>query len=309
MLFALGALALVLCFGLIFNADGAFFRGYIHTATLGQLSGYLIMACGMTIVILSGGIDLSAGSIVAISGVLASHLYKDLQWPAAAAMGAGLLSGVACGATSGIAVAYFRLQPFVATLAMMAFARGVAKWTTEGKKVVLMDMPASWDWLDRNIPIAGGFQLPTVVLPAIACVGMVLVLLRRTPLGLDIYAIGDNEQAARYAGVAVRRIKLLTYCISGLAAAMAGIAFSIREHQGNPDGGMGYELTAIAMVVVGGTSLSGGRGGAALTLLGALVIGYLKTILDMNGFDPDKQLMITGAILALAALAQGLRRR
>ena len=145
--------------------------------------------------------------------------------------------------------------------------------------------------------------------PAAICVGLLFLILRLTPFGLNVYATGDNEQAARYAGVPVRRVKFLAYCASGFCSALAGLVFAIREHQGNPDGGLGYELTAIAMVVVGGTSLSGGRGGAVLTLVGALVIGYLKVILDINGFDPDKQLMITGVILALAALAQSLRRR
>jgi ribose transport system permease protein len=128
-------------------------------------------------------------------------------------------------------------------------------------------------------------------------------------MGLAVYATGDNEQAARYAGLPVARTKVFAYTLSGLLAGLAGVAFAAREHQANPDGGQGYELTAIAMVVIGGTSLSGGRGGVALTVLGALTIGYLRKILDINGLDPAQQLMITGAIILLAVLVQGFRRR
>jgi len=131
-------------------------------------------------------------------------------------------SGLACGALSGFAIASIGLQPFVATLAMMAFARGLAKWATGGAKVVLMDLPRSWEWLDRRLALVGDFAIPAAILPALACVGITLFLLRRTTIGMGVYATGDNEQAARYAGVPVRRVKVVAYSISGLAAAIAG---------------------------------------------------------------------------------------
>jgi ribose transport system permease protein len=306
--FALVALALVLAIGAVYNADGAFFGGYVHTSTLGQVGGYTILACGMTVVILTGGIDLSVGSVVALSGVVTGTLAVKLGWPAWVAIALGVAAGAACGVTSGALVAFVRLQPFIATLAMMAFARGLAKKISDNAKIVMLEPPRLIESLDSYITI-GGFNLPLVVLLAAACVAITLLLLRVLAVGVSIYATGDNEEAARYAGVPVRRVKLLAYTLCGAFAGLAGVVFAAREHQANPDGGVGYELTAIAMVVVGGTTLSGGRGGAALTVLGALTIGYLQKILDINGVETHLQLMITGGIIVLVVLVQGLRRR
>jgi ribose transport system permease protein len=308
-LFAFGALGLILLFGAAFNADGTFFTAYTHSSTLGQLAPFLILACGMTVVILTGGIDLSVGSLVALAAVVTAKTAVHHHWSAPAAIGAGIASATVCGILSGTAIAYLRLQPFVATLAMMAFARGVAKWLTNNAKVGMNDPPRLIEALDGRIRLAEMFDLPLDLAPALACFLAVLLLLRLTPTGVAIYATGDNEQAARYAGVPIQRTKLLAYTLSGALAGLAGVIVAAREHQGNPDGAVGYELTAIAMVVVGGTSLSGGRGGVVLTALGALTIGYLQKILDINGFETYKQLMITGAIIALAVLVQGFRRR
>jgi ribose transport system permease protein len=305
---ALAALALVVGLGAVFNTEGSFFSAYTHASTLGQAAAFLVMACGMTVVVLTGGIDLSVGSVAALCGVVAAELAVRRGWPAWAAMGSGVGIGAACGVVSGVMAAYLRLQPFIATLAMMAFARGVAKWMSDNAKVVMLELPRGWEWIDRRIPVAGGFELPVVVLVAAACVVGTWVLLRLLPVGVWVYATGDNETAARYAGAPVRGAKVLAYLLSGALAGAAGIVVAAREHQGNPDGGMGYELTVIAMVVVGGTPLSGGRGGVMLTVLGALTIGYLQKVLDLNSFSPEAQLMITGVIIALAVLAQGWRR-
>lgn len=308
MLFAFGALALVLVFGSIFNASGAFFLSYTHSSTQGQIAGFAILASGMTVVILTGGIDLSVGSVAALAGVVAGTLWKGHGWSGPAAAVAGIGAGGVCGLVSGVAVARLRLQPFIATLAMMAFARGLAKELSENSKVVMLDLPGGWGVLDGKLHIAGQFALPTAVIPAGICIIGVLFMLRATASGMAVYAVGDNEQAARFAGVPVARTKIMAYTLAGLLAGLAGIVFAAREHQANPDGGMGYELTAIAMVVIGGTSLSGGRGGVMLTVLGALTIGYLQKILDINGLDPAQQLMITGGIILLAVLVQGVGR-
>jgi ribose transport system permease protein len=309
LVFALAALALVVGFGCVFSGEGAFTRAYTHSSTLGQIAAFMVMACGMTLVILTGGIDLSVGSVVALCGVVAAHLARDRDWPAAAAIAAGIGAGAGCGLISGALIALLRLQPFIATLAMMAFARGLAKWSTTDTKIVMLDLPRGWGLLELQAPGPWGFGIPVVVFLAVLCVLGTLILLRMTPMGLAIYAIGDNEEAARYAGMRVKWTKVIVYAVCGALAGLAGVIVAAREHQGNPDGGIGYELTAIAMVVVGGTSLSGGRGGVILTVLGALTIGYLQKILDINGFSTDQQLMITGGIIALAVLVQGLRRR
>jgi ribose transport system permease protein len=315
LLFAVSALALVLVLGTAFSAEGAFFNSYTHSSTLGQLAPFAILACGMTIVILTGGIDLSVGSIVAFSGVITATLITRSGWPDWLALAAGIAAGAACGLISGSMIAFLRLQPFIATLAMMAFARGLAKRLSENTKILMLSPPPMLEALDRQLVIGKsvllphGFLLPVGVPLALSCIAATYVLLRLLPIGVAIYAIGGNHEAARYAGIPVRRTKIMAYALCGALAGLAGILISAREHQANPDGGVGYELTAIAMVVVGGTSLAGGRGGILLTVLGALTIGYLQKILDINGMEPDQQLMITGGIIALAVLVQGVRRR
>ncbi len=307
--FALGALGLVMMIGSVFSADGAFFSTYTHTSTLGQIAGYGILACGLTVVILTGGIDLSVGSVVALAGVVAASLAMRSGWPGWAAAGAAVVVAGVCGAASGSLVAFLRVQPFVATLAMMAFARGAAKWVSEGTKVGMQPPPALLEAFNTRLPLPkGGLELPVCVLLMLVCVLGTWALLRLTILGVYVYGVGDNETAARYAGVPVARVKLIAYTVCGALAGLAGLVFAALERQGNPDGGVGYELTAIAMVVIGGTSLSGGRGGVMPTLLGVLTIGYLQKVLDINGLETSTQLMVTGGIIVLAVLVQGLGR-
>lgn len=307
-LFALLAFAIVLLAGGFFNAGGVFFDPRTHADALWLISGYGILACGMTVVILTGGIDLAVGSVVALSSVVFAKFVMDYElggWLAIpAAIGAGALAGLA----SGTLVAYLRLQPFIATLAMMALARGLAKLYAEGKVVTKYPYPPLIESLNRRIDVLG-FELRYGVLVFIACIALTLVVLRVLRIGRYVYAIGDNEEAARLSGVPVRMTKVFAYALCGAFAGLAGVLFAASVRQGNPDDGVGYELTAIAMVVVGGTSLAGGRGGVVLTVLGALTIGYLRKILDLNAVDTPIQLMITGAILVLAVMAQGLFRR
>ena len=304
--FALGALALVLAVGVVFNGEGAFFKLATHTQALWQVAAFGILACGMTVVILTAGIDLSVGSIVALSGVVFAlgvvrhHLGL---WPS---LGLGVGMGAACGVVSGLLVANLRLQPFIATLAMMAFARGLAKQLTSGRKIFEMPAPDAFEAMNSKVPYLG---LEWRVVLFIACAAITWVLLRKRRFGRYAYAIGDNEEAARLSGVPVRTTKIIAYALSGAFAGLAGIVVAAQERQGNPDAGVAYELTAIAMVVVGGTSLMGGRGGIMLTVLGVLTIGYLRKILDINGVPTAPQLMITGGIIVAAVLVQGLRRR
>ncbi len=309
-LLALAALAVVIALGLVFHAGGAFYAPYTHSSTLGQIAGYGILACGMTVVIIGGGIDLSVGSVVALAGVAATFLAVRLEWPAALAILAAIGAGAACGGASGGLVAFLRLQPFVATLAMMAFARGAAKWISGGAKVVMLEPPPLIDAMNTRIPIPGaGAEIPFCVPLMLLCVLGTWAFLRLTITGVHVYAVGDSEQSARYSGVPVKRTKLIAYILCGALAGLAGVVFASLERQGNPDGGLGYELTAIAMVVIGGTSLAGGRGGVLPTLLGVLTIGYMQKILDINGLETSTQLMVTGGIIVLAVLAQGIGRR
>lgn len=306
--FALIGLLIVAVVGCVFNADGVFFRAGTHADTLWQNGAYGILACGMTVVIISGGIDLAVGSVVALSGVAFAILVMRHgaagYWAIPAAVAVGAMTGV----VSGSLVAFVRVQPFIATLAMMAFARGLAKHLAEGQVVTKYPYPDLIESLNASFDI-GGFKLSIHVAIFLVCAALTLFFLRATVYGVHVYAVGDNETAARYAGLPVRRIKVLAYALCGAFAGLAGVLFCALERQGNPDGGVGYELTAIAMVVVGGTPLSGGRGGIVLTVLGTLTIGYLRKILDINAVDTAMQLMITGGIIILAVLAQGFRPR
>jgi ribose transport system permease protein len=304
------ALGLVLLLGAVFNAEGVFFAAGTHADALWQIAGYGILACGMTVVVIGGGIDLSVGSLVALSGVVFAILVMQKGMSGWVAVPAAIAAGGAAGLVSGLLVGAFRLQPFIATLAMMAFARGLAKapWVSGNTKITKYPPPPLVDWLNSRVFLAEGFGLSVGVFVFLACVLATLVVLRLLPVGVYLYAVGGNEEAARYAGLPVRRTKMFSYAYSGAMAGLAGVLFSAMERQGNPDGGVGYELTAIAMVVIGGTSLAGGSGGVILTLLGALTIGYLKKVLDINAVETPLQLMITGAIIVAAVLVRWRKR-
>ena len=306
--FALAGVLLVAALGCVFNADGVFFRAGTHADTLWQNAAYGILACGLTVVIICGGIDLSVGSVVALSGVVFATLVMKREASGTVAIPAAVAVGAACGLVNGLLIAFIRIQPFIATLAMMAFARGMAKWVSEGQVVTKYPYPDLIESLNSNVSL-GGFKLSLHVAVFAICAVLTLLLLRTSSRGVFTYAVGDNEEAARYAGAPVRLTKVLAYTLCGAFAGLAGVLFSALERQGNPDGGAGFELTAIAMVVVGGTPLSGGRGGITLTILGMLTIGYLRKILDVNAIDTATQLMITGGIIVLAVLAQGIRKR
>jgi ribose transport system permease protein len=306
--FALAGMLLVLVLGCIFNAEGVFFRAGTHADTLWQNGAFGILACGLTVVIISGGIDLSVGSVVALSGVVFAILVLRHEVSGAIAVPVAIAVGAMAGLVSGVLIAYVRVQPFIATLAMMAFARGLAKYIAAGQVITKYPYPALIEDLNSSLKI-GGFKLSLHVGVFLVCAALTLLFLWKTAPGMQVYAVGDNEEAARYAGVPVRLTKVMAYTLCGAFAGLAGVLFCALERQGNPDGGVGYELTAIAMVVVGGTPLSGGRGGIVLTVLGMLTIGYLRKILDINAVDTAMQLMITGGIIVMAVLAQGLKRR
>jgi ribose transport system permease protein len=228
------------------------------------------------------------------------------------ALVASLSLGTLAGLASGALVAFARIQAFIVTLAMMVFARGLAKQLSGGQKVshyfaapdghfVSVEPPALFALIDRRV-LHGNLSVVTLVFLSCACV--TYVLLARLRIGRYLYAIGGNWEAARLAGVPVRQSALFAYAVSGLFAALAGVCQAAQETQGDPETGLGYELDAIAMVVLGGTSLAGGRGGIGLTLVGALTLGYLQKVLSLNAYSTEARLMLTGVILIGAVLFQ-----
>jgi len=314
---AMLALFFVLLIGALFNADGAFFKWGTHRDMLRQASVFGILACGMTVVIITGGIDLSVGSVLALSAVVFAKLSIHEGWPAWAAIAGAVASGMVCGLVSGAATARFSLQPFIVTLAMMVFARGLAKTASGGMKVSTMVQkedgtydyvpePEIFSLIDSRI-FDGNLSVVTLVLAG--CLLVTGVVLARLHVGRHLYAIGGNEEAARLSGVPVGRTKLFAYAISGLFAGVAGVCQTAQDYQGDPEAGMGYELSAIAIVVIGGTHLMGGRGGVTLTLIGALTIGYLEKILSINAVGESTRLMLTGAIILGAVMFQRVQRQ
>ena len=305
-------LAVVLLLGAVFHQEGTFYAWDTHRSMLRDISVQGIMACGMTVVIVTAGIDLSVGSVLALGAVSFAILTMPLGWSAPAAMAAVLAMGALTGCCSGALIARYRIQPFVVTLAMMVFARGLAKQLSEGKKVTTYVVGA--DGIGRSVELPAIFtaldarvlddNLSIVTLVFLACAAASYVLLRKLRAGRYLYAIGGNPEAARLAGVPVGRTLVLAYAFAGLTAALGGICQAAQERHGDPETGMGYELDVIAMVVLGGTSLMGGRGGIGLTLIGALTLGYLQKILSINTFSTPTRMMLTGAIIVAAVLFQ-----
>lgn len=309
------ALLLVLIIGAIFNADGAFFKLSTHRDALRQMSVYGILACGMTLVIISGGIDLSVGSVLALIAVCSAQMAIHWSWSGWLVFPACLIIGGLCGGLSGFVTARLQVQPFIATLAMMVFARGLAKYASGGMKVSTaianpdgtyryVDVPSFFRDIDHR---ALGGNISVVTLIFIVCVVTAWLLLSKHRWGRYLYAIGGNEEASRLSGVPVVAVKTLAYVVSGIFTAIAGLCQAAQEQQGDPEAGNGYELIAIAMVVIGGTNLMGGRGSIGLTLLGVLTIGYLDKILSINAVPEAGRLVLTGIIIVAAVLTQ--RRR
>lgn len=308
---ALFALLLIVLLGVLFNGGGAFNKWDTHRDMLRHISRFGILACGMTIVIISGGIDLAVGSVLGLVAVVSAILCIHLGMTPWLAIPICLGIGIACGSLSGILVARYQIQPFIATLAMMVFARGLAKLVSGGEKISrgvktehgfqYVDLPRVFEFLNMRILQE---NVAVVTLLFVLCIAISWLLLSRLRFGRYWYAIGGNEVSAQLSGVPVARMKGMAYALSGLFAAVAGVCQAAQETQGDPEAGATYELTAIAIVVIGGTSLTGGRGSILLTLLGALTIGYLEKILSINAVSEAGRLMLTGLIIVTAVLLQ-----
>lgn len=310
------ALLVVLAVGVVFSGNGAFYNWATHRDALRQASVYGILGCGLTLVILTAGIDLSVGSVLALTAVCFAKFSIHENWSPPAAILAALAIGTGCGLVFGLLVAIGGIQPFIVTLAAMVFARGLAKTVSGGMKVStavqepdgtfrFVELPAVFEKIDSRL-LGDNVALVTVVF--LASIALCAILLHRLRWGRYMYAIGGNETAARYSGLPVAAVKTLAYALSGFFAGVAGICQAAQEQQGDPEAGAGYELQAIAIVVIGGTSLMGGRGGIGLTLLGTMIIGYLDKILSINAVPEASRLMLTGAIIVIAVLIQRPRR-
>lgn len=267
-----------------------------------QVSINTIIAVGMTLVIITGGIDLSVGSLVALSGCVA---IMTMELPGADVTGIILGLAVAAGAGlfSGVLVAYGKIPPFITTLAMLTIARGAALVITAGQPQVRFD--TAYRVLGEGT--VGPVPVPIVIMALVLLVAS--FILKHTPLGSYIYATGGNEEAARLSGIKISRVKALVYSISGFCAGISGLVLAARLGSAQPNTGTGFELDAIAAVVLGGTSLMGGRGTIWGTLIGALIIGVLNNGFNLLNVSPYYQLIAKGSVIILAVLLDQFLRR
>jgi len=270
-----------------------------------QASITAIIAAGMTFVILTGGIDLSVGSLVAFAGIVATSTIKA-GLPPGAAVVAGILAGWAVGALSGAFAGFFitrfNIAPFIVTLATMTIWRGAAFVWTDGRPV--WELPEAFAFL-------GTGRLLAVPVPSIIMVVTFLVshiVLTRTRFGRHVYAVGGNMEAARLAGIRTGSVLRKVYILSGSLAALSGILLASRMNSGQPNAGVAYELDVIAAVVVGGTSLAGGTGSIVGTFIGAMLIAVLRNGLNLLNVNSYVQQVIVGAVILLAVMLDRLRR-
>lgn len=273
---------------------------------LRQISVNLCLSIGMTLVILSGGIDLSVGAVLALSGAVAADLLKngvvlspfavELQFTVLGAIVAGLFVGAAAGCFNGLAITRFGLPPFVATLGMFSIARGLTMLWTGGFPIT--GLGPEFGFLGTGVFLA----TPMPVWISGVLVAIFVVVTRKTRFGRYIYAVGGNQRAAHLSGLPVARIKVAVYTLAGLLAAAAGLIVTARLDSAQPNAGLGYELDSIAAVVIGGTSLSGGRGSVLGTVLGCLIIGVLNNGLFLLDVSPFWQQVVKGFVI-LAAVA------
>jgi ribose transport system permease protein len=271
-----------------------------------QISVNLCLSIGMTLIILTGGIDLSVGAILGLSGAVAAGLLKNgmalnfagvqIQFTPFGAIIAGIFIGLALGWFNGMAITRFKLPPFVATLGMLSIGRGLTMLWTNGFPITALGPTFGF--------IGAGFWLgvPTAIWISAALVGLFYFISIHTKLGRFIYAVGGSEKAAAFAGLSVNNIKVWVYTLGGGLAAVAGLILTARLDAADPKAGLGYELDSIAAVVIGGTSLSGGRGSILGTVLGCLIIGVLNNGLVLMEVSPFWQQVIKGFVI-LAAVA------
>jgi ribose transport system permease protein len=314
---ALGSLfVLVLVFS--FSSNAFFTVNNAMTIAL-QVTSIALLGIGATCVIITGGIDLSVGSVLALAGVVAALCVKELGLPVPLGMFVGILVGSLCGLINGILVTQMKLPPFIATLGMMLIARGVALQITGARAV--SGLGESFGVLGNGslfrVVTIGEDGFPTVVFPGIPYPVILMIviaiavsfMLNRSVLGRHIYAVGSNADAARLSGVNVARVTNFTYILSGTLAGLTGCVLMSRLVTAQPNEGVMYELDAIASAVIGGTSLIGGVGTISGTAIGAFVIGILRNGLNMNGVSAFTQQIIIGLVILITVWIDQLRNR
>lgn len=293
-----GILVVLIVFGIFLSlmTDNFMTQGNI-ISVLRQISINMYIALGMTLVIILGGIDLSVGSIVAMSGTLTVGFMVTQGLPIWVSITLGLLIGTVAGLVNGVIIAKFRVPAFIVTMAMMNIASGVAYVYSGGRSTRITE--------EFFVQIGTGYIFGVIPLPVIYMVLLIALfvfLLNKTKFGTYIYAIGGNRESARVSGVPIMKVEIAVFTITGFLSAFAGLVLASRMYSGQPSVGSGYELDAIAACVLGGVSMSGGRGRISGTVIGAMVIGIISNGLNLMGVSSFWQLIVKGVIILFAIL-------
>lgn len=272
------------------------------TIIVTQVSINALLAFGVTFVIITGGIDLSIGSMVAVTGVVAASFAHPNTYPVAVPLLVGLLAGLLFGAVNGFVITRSNVPPFIVTLGTMTVGRGLALILSKGRPV--SNLSDSFNF------IGGGkiLGVPTLIIILILAFVGCSMMVRKTVIGRYMYAVGGNEQAAEASGIDLKRVKMVVYTLCGGLAALAGILLTSRITTGQPNAGTGFELDAIAAAIIGGTSTSGGTGTMTGTLIGALLIGVISNGLDLLNVTSYYQQVVMGIIIIGAVVLDGLNR-
>ena len=298
-LIALAAMILFLC---VWPATAKTFPTKTNLFNLlRQSSTNLMLACGMTMVIILGGIDLSVGSIIAMSGCFAAGAVVWGGMPEIVGLTLGVLSGLVFGLFNGAVIAWTNIPPFIVTLASMNLAKGIAYVFSGGKPIRCMT--DAWKFLGAGYVLG----IPTPVWTMFIVFFLCVIFLNRTRIGRHIYAVGGNSTAAKFSGISTAKVKFTVFAISGTLAGLAGVTIASRLYSGTCTSGNAAEMDAIAAVVIGGTSMSGGSGKLGGTLIGALIIGILNNGLNLMGVNSDWQYIIKGIVILGAVYVDYLR--
>lgn len=270
---------------------------------LRQNASNLFLATGMTMVIILGGIDLSVGSVIALSGVVAAGAVVNFGLPEAVGFAAAILVGALVGLFNGFIICKTDIPPFIVTLASMNITKGIALVLTGGAPIRCMTDAFKFPGAGYVGPV------PTPVILMVVIFIIAALMINKTQLGRHIYAVGGNVQAAKFSGISVEKVKFIVYTYTGVMAGIAGVIIASRLYSGQPTAGDGAEMDAIASVVVGGTSMSGGSGRIGGTLIGVLIIGVLNNGLNLMGVDSNFQYIVKGLVILLAVYVDFLRNK
>lgn len=270
---------------------------------LRQNASNLFLANGMTMVIILGGIELSVGSVIALSGCVAAGCVVNLGLPEAVGFLAAILVGAIVGMFNGLVICKTDIPPFIVTLASMNIAKGIALVYTQGAPIRCMTDAFKFPGAGYVGPV------PTPVILMLIVFVIAALMINRTQLGRHIYAVGGNAQAAKFSGINVSKVKFIVYTYTGIMAGIAGVVVASRLYSGQPTAGDGAEMDAIAAVVVGGTSMSGGSGRIGGTLIGVLIIGVLNNGLNLMGVDSNWQYIVKGLVILLAVYVDFIRNK